>query len=245
LIAHAVGGELPYNYIWSNGSITQTMSDVSGTYSLTVIDFTGQQVTASDSIPVCIGGILYVKCLLQGFYKEGGLMHPVLNQSGIVSPLTFTDSVSIELRQTTSGFPVTSSFKGILHSDGLINCHIPLSEFGSLRYIVVKHRNSIETWSANPVSITNQMLYNFTISNTQAYAENMVQVESNIWAMHSGDINQDENIDLLDNAISETDINNFEFGYFPTDINGDGNVDLLDNVVLESNISNFIFSQHP
>jgi hypothetical protein len=50
---------------------------------------------------------------------------------------------------------------------------------------------------------------------------------------------------LLDIGLLETDINNFEFGYFATDINGDGNVDLLDNPTLETNVNGFIFSMHP
>jgi hypothetical protein len=58
-------------------------------------------------------------------------------------------------------------------------------------------------------------------------------------------VSQDENIDLLDAFLIETDINNFEFGYFASDINGDGNVDLLDSPVVEDNINSFIFSAHP
>ena len=54
-----------------------------------------------------------------------------------------------------------------------------------------------------------------------------------------------ENVDLLDLANLETDINDFQFGYFVTDINGDGNADLLDVPVLEENVNNFIFSNHP
>jgi len=63
--------------------------------------------------------------------------------------------------------------------------------------------------------------------------------------LYSGDLNQDENIDLLDLGDIETDINNFQFGYFATDINGDGNVDLLDGPIVENNINGFIFSSHP
>jgi hypothetical protein len=73
----------------------------------------------------------------------------------------------------------------------------------------------------------------------------MVEVDPGVWAFYSGEINQDENIDLLDVALMEDDINNFQFGYFATDINGDGNVDLLDLPKPELNVNNFIFSAHP
>ncbi len=73
----------------------------------------------------------------------------------------------------------------------------------------------------------------------------MKEVEPSIWAFYTGDINQDENVDLLDLGEMEFDIANFAFGYFPTDLNGDGNVDLLDNPMAEENINNFVFSDHP
>ncbi|GBL35492.1 hypothetical protein EMGBS15_10870 [Filimonas sp.] len=111
-------------------------------------------------------------------------------------------------------------------------------------YIVVKHRNSIETWSAQPVAYTIGT-YDFTTAANKAYGNNMIQIESGKWAFYSGELNNDSNIDLLDMNILSTDINNFLTGYMATDINGDGNVDLLDTFPVETNISNFIFSSRP
>jgi hypothetical protein len=73
----------------------------------------------------------------------------------------------------------------------------------------------------------------------------MFQVEPGVWALYSGDIVVDENMDLLDLGLLENDISNFAYGYLPSDLNGDGNVDLLDSAPMESNISIFIFSSHP
>jgi hypothetical protein len=87
--------------------------------------------------------------------------------------------------------------------------------------------------------------YNFTSAANQAYGDNQVEVSTGVWALYSGDIIIDENIDLLDLGTLELDISNFSYGYMPTDLNGDGNVDLLDSPVLEANISNFVFSYHP
>ena len=70
-------------------------------------------------------------------------------------------------------------------------------------------------------------------------------METGIWAFYSGELNFDENIDLLDQSLLEVDINNFASGYLATDLNGDGNVDLLDSPVIETNINGFIFSNHP
>ena len=73
----------------------------------------------------------------------------------------------------------------------------------------------------------------------------MIEVEPGVWAIYTGDINQDENIDLTDYTLYEFDASNFLFGYRPTDIDGDGTVDLLDSPILENNLFNFIFSSHP
>jgi hypothetical protein len=113
-------------------------------------------------------------------------------------------------------------------------------------YIVIKHRNGIETWSKNPVTLMGStVLYDFTTSISKAYGNNMTLLSNGKAAIYNGDINQDENIDLLDFSIVETDINNFQSGYFATDINGDGNVDLLDIAPVEDNINQFVFSNHP
>jgi subtilase family serine protease len=244
MIAHVIGGEPPYTYAWSNGASNQTIQALANSYSVTVFDATGQQVSGADVIPPCGGVIVKVKCFLEGYYSFGA-MESVLSRSGIISPLAYTDTVLVELHATTSGFPTTSSSKAILHNDGSIICEFASNEIGSNRYIVLKHRNGIETWSANPMLISNNMVYDFTSAANKAYGSNQTEVENGVWAIFSGDVNQDENIDLDDFTLLEFDINNFSFGYFATDINGDGNVDLGDTPLVELNNNNFIYSNHP
>ena len=127
----------------------------------------------------------------------------------------------------------------------MATCTFTSAASGNSYYIVVKHRNAVQTWSANPVLMSASTSYDFSNLAAKAYGNNEVLVASGIWALYSGDINSDENVDLLDASQLESDINNFEFGYQSTDLNGDGNVDLLDSPILELNINNFIFSNHP
>jgi hypothetical protein len=103
----------------------------------------------------------------------------------------------------------------------------------------------VQTWSANPVAIGATSSYNFTTAANKAFGDNMKEVESGVWAFYTGDLNQDDLIDLTDYSIWETDNNNFEFGNFPTDLNGDGLVDLSDYSIWESNSNAFIFSFYP
>ena len=91
----------------------------------------------------------------------------------------------------------------------------------------------------------NPTYYSFSTSSAKAYGNNLKQVEPGVFALYSGDLNQDENIDLLDAAEIESRINNFDSCYLPSDLNGDGNTDLLDFPILESNIESFVFSLHP
>ena len=132
----------------------------------------------------------------------------------------------------------------MLHVDGTATATFTSAITGNY-YIVIKHRNALQTWSAAPVAMGPAVSYNFTTAASQAYGSNQVEIATGIFALYSGDVAIDENMDLLDLGLVETDISNFGFGYLPTDLNGDGNVDLLDSPIVETNISNFVFSSHP
>lgn len=186
---------------------------------------------------------LHLNLFLQGYYEGANSMRPALFNEGVVDKTNITDSIIVELHD-----PVTHELidqkTSILHTDGSVTSNF-CPHLGDYE-IAIKHRNTIETWSSIPVTLTNAVSnYDFTNSLSQAYGDNMIEVESGVFAFYSGDINQDENIDLLDAPIVESDINQFQFGYYSSDINGDGNVDLLDLPSLEENISHFIFSSHP
>ena len=101
----------------------------------------------------------------------------------------------------------------------------------------------MQTWSALPVLLGNVTNYDFSTNALQAYGNNMIFTYG-VWAFYSGDLNQDENIDLSDFPYWDDDNVNFVFGYFPTDINGDINVDLSDFPYWYNNNANFIYSNH-
>jgi hypothetical protein len=188
---------------------------------------------------------LNLKMYLQGYYTGSGLMENVLFNEGVTpTPGNECDTITIQLRQSIPPYTVVSSSKRVLQTNGTVTFG-GTANLGQLYYIVIRHRNTLETWSADPVLISENTLYDFTVGANKAYGNNQSEVESGVWALYSGDINQDENIDLLDLGNIEVDINNFQFGYFATDVNGDGNVDLLDSPTVETNINAFVFSMHP
>jgi hypothetical protein len=112
-------------------------------------------------------------------------------------------------------------------------------------YIVVKHRNSVETWS-NPVTFTGGSLsYNFTDAATEAYGNNLIQ-KGTKFCIYGADVNQDRTIDLKDASPIQNAINNYLAGYLlPTDVTGDHQVDLKDSSVEFNNQSNYVHAQCP
>ncbi len=247
------------SYVWDYGD-GNTGTGISSSHSylttgnknvtLTVTDITGCYANDFQTIYVnhCYK-TLSLKLFLQGYYLSGTqtMTSALLNQ-GQNNTSTQTDTVTVELHDVMMPQNIIATSKGVVNTDGTMACNFyNLPSYTMGYYIVVKHRNSIETWSNGLLMFNymNQANYDFTTAASQAYGSNQTEVEPGIWALYTGDVNQDENVDLLDASILEFDITNFAYGYFVTDINGDGNVDLLDNPMVEENINEFIFSAHP
>lgn len=227
-------------YAWNGQTI-----NASGTYTHTAITQGGCDSTEILNVTVSpCNTNLIGKCYIQGFYLGGNMMQPALSNGGITAPFTACDSIDIELRDSTSPNLIVASGKTLLNQDGSFSYSFP--SLNGFYYLVIKHRSALQTWSASPILFSGTSVqYDFTTAANKAYGDNMIELEPGKWAFYSGDVVVDENMDLLDLGMVESDISNFSYGYLVTDINGDGNVDLLDSPILEGNISNFIYSVHP
>ncbi len=177
---------------------------------------------------------------LEGYYDTNThSMRPVKANQGQGSNATDVDDVTIELRNPTT-FSVESSSTATLQTNGTVTA-IFTPAINGMFYLVVKHRNSIQTWSASPIMVTSfTPLYNFRSKANSAFGSNLREVESGVWAIFSGDLNQDGNIDNSDYSLWEFDANNFAFGNFASDLNGDGNVDNTDYSIWENNSNEFV-----
>ncbi|GBL36081.1 hypothetical protein EMGBS15_16760 [Filimonas sp.] len=189
------------------------------------------------------GVSLNLKLYLEGYYTGAGLMTATLSNQGIGTNQTITDSIDVDLYDTSLSYIETT--KTVLNTNGTASCSFVYALPGNY-YVVIRQRNCIETWSALPIFLTAiPSTYDFTNASAKAYGNNMKELAPATWGLYSGELNADGNIDLLDNIDLEYSIFNFDSGYVPTDINGDGNVDLLDTPIMENNINNFVFSNHP
>ena len=157
-----------------------------------------------------------------------------------------TDTITVELRPDNDPSQVFYTGQTVLMADGNATISLPAGALGQSYYLVVKHRNTLQTWSTNPVTMSGTVTYNFSTASSQAYADNMIEVETGVWAFYTGDLNQDEFIDPFDFPIFDAD--NFalvSFDYYATDLNGDGFVDPFDFPIYDGNNFNLIFSIHP
>lgn len=232
-------------FTWSNSggvvATTQSVSLGAGTYTLTATNLNG--CVNTDSVTVVsqqCNTYLNLKAYLQSYYDAGGFMHPVLMNQSVGSNSSLTDSITVELHASTPPYAKVVGKKVLLNTNGTTATIQYPTTIGSY-YIVVKHRNAVETWSADSIYFgVAPVNYDFTTAASKAYGDNMIEMESGKWAFYSGDLILDGNVDLLDVSKLDLDIANFMYGYFATDMNGDGNVDILDIPLLELNVNSFI-----
>ena len=204
-------------------------------------------VTVSGIPPVTVtltqqgvsGKLLNLNIFLEGLFN-GNTMNKAKNASGDQYAGTVADRITVELHETVvpyalAGGPYTVN----LNTDGNATVIVPVS-LGANYYIVVKHRNSIETWTSVPIAFSGPTVsYNFSNSAGQAFGSNLKLV-SGKYVIYSGDVNQDGFIDSGDMTPLDNDASNSLSGYLGTDVNGDGIINMGDMTILDSNANNYV-----
>jgi hypothetical protein len=89
-------------------------------------------------------------------------MVPVIHNTGMSTNNTDVDSVTIELRSTTSPYALVQTRTGVINKTGNVQLQFNPSAIGNSYYIVLKHRSSIEVWSKIPVLMTTNTYFDFT-----------------------------------------------------------------------------------
>ncbi|MFH1119840.1 MAG: hypothetical protein V1775_08445 [Bacteroidota bacterium] len=193
-------------------------------------------------------GPMGMKTMNLGLSLEG-LYNPVSGQMNKAVGRNFPEPVADEITVclTSSGFPYPIIFEKdsvTLDQNGMCQVEIP----GNLNddyYIIVKHRNSIETWSAQPVSFTgSSVTYDFSIALNAAYGNNQMLIGTK-YCLYGGDVNQDGIVDTGDMSPLDNDASSFAEGYIPTDVNGDGIVDTGDMTITDNNANSFVGTFSP
>ncbi len=175
---------------------------------------------------------LNLKVLIEGRYNQ--------TTNSMIS-----DTINVYLAKSFFPFTYIDSAKIFLNTNGESAAYFSKALRDSVYYIVIKHRSSIETWSAAAQAFnTSEMIYDFSSDSSKAFGFNMIK-KGNKWCIYSGDVNQDKFID-------GTDVNNCynnavwgQGGYINTDLDGDNFVDGADVTISYNNNVKGIGAEFP
>lgn len=156
------------------------------------------------------------------------------------------ESVTAYLRDTLSPYSVLDSSIAFVDSVTLTGeFDFENSSTGNY-YIVVKHRNSLETWSKSggEFLIAGINNYDFTSSPSHAFGNNLV-LKGNKYCIFSGNVNGDNIIDITDMLFVDNDAYNYVSGEPVTNLNGDNIVDIEDLALVDYNARNLVSVKSP
>lgn len=175
---------------------------------------------------------LNLKALIQGFYNSS------------TDKMT-KDTVRVYLRYNLSPYNIADSSKAVLDSNG--NGSFIFNRIGNNApyYMIVRHRNTIETWSHIALMFSNNVLnFDFTPSSVYAFGSNQI-LKGIKYCLYNGDVNQDGIVDATDQSETDNSAYNALTGYVRSDVTGDNFVDGADLSLVENNANNSVSIVRP
>ncbi len=232
------------SFVVNNSSLITASVPVSASTGLLQVHNACGTATSAGNFTVIPDSVyLNVKVFVQGFYLGSGTMRPVANPSGHPS---VCDTVEIKLAEPVSPFSISHTSRSVIGINGIGMYSFPGSVQGNSYYIVVKHRNTLETWSSSPLLFNSSPVnYDFTDLISKSYGNNQVDLGDGNFAIWSGDINQDGLINLSDMLNLEGSLLNYLSGYFAQDLNGDLLVESADLSLVENNVPLLLIISKP
>ena len=182
----------------------------------------------------------WVRGPLDSTYFFRYLTLTALIQGFLYGSTMIPDTVTLELHKGSSPYNLIEAQKGILNSAGVGSYKFLTASLGTPYFLVVKHRNAVETWSSTGKTFSISVLsYNFTSAKSQAYGNNLV-LKNGMYCLYSGDVNHDGLVDSGDLAAIDNDNSIYITGYTNTDVNGDGIIDTSDLALTDNNNSLYV-----
>jgi PKD repeat protein len=251
---------LPLNSSWNYTTLTgtipssQNLSIKFTTTSATqyriddilLVDHVAQAEICGNSLDDNCNGLVDENCsvtlnlnvLIEGFYQSNGKLAAAIDS--VVSPF-MCDSITIELHSAANPYSTVYIDKKTIDRFGNGVFTFPSNLLGQTLYIVVRHRNSIQTWSSLPVLFNNlSIAYSFSDNTTKAFGNNLKNLGNGYFAIYSGDVDQNGVVDTSDFSIVENNMQQFLTGYLPSDVTGNKITESSDGSVVENNYGKMI-----
>jgi hypothetical protein len=194
---------------------------------------------------------LNLKLFIEGFYLGGGQMRAVIDPFNLPSTC---DAVSVSLYDATFPFNMAYNSSVLVDISGNVSIALPAEIKNHSYYIVINHRNAIETWSSTPVTFTNTVAnFNFSDNIHKAFGNNMHALGDGNFAFWSGDVTdsqtgtgpQDGIIESADYLQIDNAVQIILSGYVNEDLTGDGVVEAEDYLIIENNVAGIIYAVRP
>ena len=190
---------------------------------------------------------LNLTIFLESLYSSAGTMREAQDYTATPVPSYFSkwgagiaDKITVELRAVAAGHAIVGGpYLVNLRTDGTATVTVPGTLSGNY-LIVVKNRNSIDTWSSNLSGesfAASTISYNFTDAITKAYGSNMKAVAGSKFALFGGNANTslDAKVDGTDMALVDNGSTAQLKGYIDVDVTGDAKVDGSDMALIDNN----------
>lgn len=188
---------------------------------------------------------------LEGLYNGNSTMIQARDASGVHWTDGSADHVTIELHNPVTYGTIEYTVADVpLSTTGTATINIPPDKSGNY-YLTIRHRNSIETLSALPVSFAGTTINYAFDASSKAYGNNMTfMLETNGVTLsppliYAGDVDQDGSIEAEDINQVGNAATKFGSGYIPQDVNGDGQVESSDLNMTGNNSTAFIGTIKP
>lgn len=228
---------VPHNstIVWQPGAVNASTLPVSGAGNFSFSYSLNGCTLYSDTVAVtsCASDVsINIKAFIQGFYRAGGRLVENLSAGNC-------DTLILNLANDTEPFNILYSDTAIFDTAGNAEFIFPPAIFSNLYYLVLEHRNSLETWSASSVFMNSTTIsYDFTMNAGSAYGNNLCDMGDGRFAVWSGDIDRNGLVDFADLTQLQNYIGQYIFSYHIADLNGDNHVESADFSLIENNLNN-------
>lgn len=209
---------------------------------------------------------LNLVAFVEGLYNGAGGLNQASESDGenawpIFTSPAYADTVTIVLAEDVEpDYSFIHYYHGVgLNTDGSISLQVPSSVSGDF-YVVLKHRNSVETWNATPVTFPSgtPISLNWTLDSNATYGWDGGNekpgngIAGPPYLIYSGEVCQTDGSTPPDGYIDGGDVGNifnlaqiYDYGYKAEDLTGDGFIDGFDVAIVFNNAQVYAGKESP